>query len=313
MKAQVIREFGGPEVFEFREWPKPEPNPTEILVKVYASSINPVDYKIRKAGSWAGVKPPAIIGYDAAGVVEKTGIGVKRFKPGDEVFYSSRIEEQGTYAEYHAVDESIVALKPENLSFEEAASLPLAGCTAWDAILFMQIKLGQTVLIHAASGGVGSLAVQMAKTNGAMVIGTTSAANFDFVKSLGVDFAIDYKSEDFVKRVLEITGNKGADAIYDTVGGDTISRSILALKPYGKISSIVNSTADINAAFRKNVTMYFGFMERTTEKIEALRLMAVKGIVKPVIDSVFSLEQLPDAHRKIESGNMKGKVVIKVL
>jgi NADPH2:quinone reductase len=168
MKAMVIKDFGGPEVFEERDIEIPELCPNEILVRVKATSINPVDYKIRASGKWAGIKPPAVIGYDVAGVVEKKGEAVEMFEVGDEVFYTPEITPQGgSYAEYHVANESIVAKKPVNLDFIEAASIPLAGCTAWDSLMGAALlQIPETVLIHGGAGGVGSLAIQLAKAAG---------------------------------------------------------------------------------------------------------------------------------------------------
>ncbi|MEJ2634542.1 MAG: alcohol dehydrogenase catalytic domain-containing protein, partial [Calditrichia bacterium] len=191
MKAMVITGFGGPEVFKKTDLEKPVPGPNELLVKVYATSVNPVDYKIRKAGSWAGLELPAVIGYDASGVVEEIGPGVQDFRPGDEVFYTPEIfGKPGTYAEYHVVDEAIVARKPSNLTHEEAAGIPLAGGTAWDALMTRGLLMaGETVLIHGGSGGVGSLAVQIAKAAGAYVYTTCGDYSKDLVRKLGADRA----------------------------------------------------------------------------------------------------------------------------
>lgn len=315
MQAMIIKDFGGPEVFEASEWPKPTAEGTEVLVRVHATSINPVDYKIRQAGSWAGVKPPAIIGYDVAGVVEAVGSEVKTLKPGDAVFYSPLIfgGKGGSYAEYHVADEAIMALKPQNLSFVEAASLPLAGCTAWDAVQFMQLQPGQAVLIHAAAGGVGSLAVQMAKAAGAWVFATCSAANQDLVEALGADVVIDYRTEDFVAAVKRWTGGRGVEAAFDTVGGDTLARSVEVLKPHGRAVSIVNTTGDLNGAYGKNVVVYFEFMERARHKMEALRALAEAGNLRPVVDAVLPLSQVAEAHRRVEKGGVRGKVVLQVV
>jgi NADPH2:quinone reductase len=313
VKAMIITAFGGPEVFQESDVPKPDPKATEVLVRVHATSINPVDYKICTDGSWAGVRPPAIIGYDVAGVIEAVGVGVKSFKPGDKVFYTPPIfGGQGSYAEYHVADESIVAFKPQNLSFTEAASLPLVGCTAWDAIEFMQIRPGHTVLIHAAAGGVGSVAVQIAKAAGARVIGTCRAENRDLAKSIGADIVIDYRAEDFVKAVMRETDGEGVEAVYDTVGGDTLSRSIQVTQPHGRMVSIANTTGDLNGAYRKNISLYFCFMERARRKLEALRVMAERKQLRPVIDSVLPLNQVAEGHRRIEKGGVRGKIVLKV-
>ncbi len=314
MQAMIITGFGGPEVFEERYIPKPEPQANEILVRVYATSVNPVDYKIRRNGAWAGVEPPAVIGYDVAGVVEEVGLGVKNFKMGDEVFYTPVIfDGEGSYAEYHVVDESIVAPKPRNLSFTEAASIPLAGCTAWDGVVRLaKTQPGETILIHAAAGGVGSLAVQIAKAAGARVLATCSKKNIALVKSLGADVVIDYRAEDFVKAVLRETEDQGVDIVYDTVGGDTLARSIEITRPYGRLVSIVDTTGDLNGAYIKNLTLYFLFLERASYKMEALRNLIEQEQLHPVIDSVLPLNQVAKAHQHLERGGVKGKIVLEI-
>lgn len=314
MKAMIITAFGGPDVFQASDWPKPEPRATEVLVRVHAAAINPVDYKIRKDGRWAGLKPPAILGYDAAGVVESVGAGVKAFKPGDEVYYSPSIwAGDGSYAEYQVSDELIVALKPRNLSFIEAAALPLAGMTAWDAMQFLMPKPGATLLVQAAAGGVGSLAVQMAKAAGAHVLGTCRAENQELVKALGADVAIDYRAEDFVTAIKRETGGEGVDGVYDTVGGNILARSIEAIKPHGRAVTCVNSTGDLSAANPKNITIYFGFMERAKAKLDALRVLAERQQLKPVIDSVIPLEAVAAGHNRLEAGGVRGKIVLQIV
>ena len=314
MKAMVITGFGGPEVFAEREFPKPEPGMNELLVKIYAAAINPVDYKVRKNGSWAGINPPAIIGWDAAGVVEKTGSGVKDFKPGDEVFYSPTIfGGHGTYSEYAVVNENIAAIKPKNISFIEAAAFPLAGCTAADAIVFFaKVRPGETVLVHAGASGTGSIGVQLAKISGARVITTCSEKNIDLVRSLGADIVIEYRKEDFVKGVLRETNEKLVDVVFDTVGNDTIPKSIEITKPYGRIASIVNINGNINSAHIKNITLFLLFMERAKHKMEFLRTVIEQGKLRPVIDSVFKLNQVAEAHKKLEAGSVSGKIVLSV-
>jgi NADPH:quinone reductase-like Zn-dependent oxidoreductase len=314
MKAMVITGFGGTEVFQEKELPKPEPGVNELLVKIYASAINPVDYKVRKNGTWAGLNLPAIIGWDAAGIVERVGSGVKSFKPGDEVFYSPLIHGgHGTYSEYSVVNENIAALKPKNISFIEAASLPLAGCTALDAIIyFSKVKPGETVLVHAGASGTGSIGIQLAKISGAEVITTCSEKNSDFVHSLGADKVINYKKEDFAKGVLRETGGKLVDVVFDTVGNDTVSRSIEIIKPHGRIASIVNIAGDINSAYRKNISLFLLFMERANYKMELLRNLVEQGKLRPVIDSIFKLNQVAEAHKKLEQGSVRGKIVLNI-
>lgn len=257
---------------------------------------------------------PAIVGYDAAGTVEAAGENVTHLAPGDEVFYSARIfGRQGTYAEYHVEDADIVAKKPVALSFEQAASLPLAAITAYDAVItFFQTKPGDTVLIQAGAGGVGNFAVQLAKAAGARVLATGRRDNEALIRSLGADEVIDYRATRFEDEVNRLTGGRGADAAYDTVGGDVIPRSIGCVRPYGKLATIVGIEGSINAMALRNQTLYCGFMERTAAKIQALALLAERGQVRPLIDSTFPLERIGEAHRKIESGGVKGKIVITI-
>lgn len=314
MKAMVITGFGGPEVFKKTDLEKPVPGPNELLVKVYATSVNPVDYKIRKAGSWAGLELPAVIGYDVSGVVEEIGPGVQDFRPGDEVFYTPEIfGKPGTYAEYHVVDEVIVARKPSNLTHEEAAGIPLAGGTAWDALMTRGLLMaGETVLIHGGSGGVGSLAVQIAKAAGAYVYTTCGDYNKDLVRKLGADRAIDYRNEDYVKIIHEETAGSGVDLVFDTVGGETMAKSLEILRPAGRMVSITNTTGNLNAAYRKNITVHFLFLERESYKLDYLKTLLEREQIKPVVDSVMPLEEVAKAHEKLEKGGVRGKIVLRV-
>jgi NADPH2:quinone reductase len=310
----IITAFGGPDVFRPADLPVPAPGPGQLLVRVLATSVNPVDYKIRKAGGWAQVKPPAVIGYDAAGVVEAVGPGVGGFEPGAKVFYTPRIfGRPGTYAEQQVVEADIVVSKPENLTFLEAASLPLAGGTAWDMVVRLAaVKPGETVLVHAGAGGVGSLAVQLARASGARVLATASARNAQLVMSLGADVVVDYRSEDFAAATLRETGGQGVEVAIDTVGGDTLARSIAAMKPYGRMVGCVSCTADLSAALGKNLSVHFEFLERARFKMEALLTLAERRQLFPVLDSVLPLEEVAEAHRRIEAGGMRGKIVLEV-
>lgn len=314
MKAIVIKSFGGPEALELADMPKPTPGPGQVLVRVVSASVNPVDFKIRNNGRWANVPMPAILGYDASGVVEAVGAGVTHLAPGDEVFYSARIfGRQGTYAEYHVEDAEIVWKKPAHLSFDEAAALPLAGITAYDTIVtFFQTNLGDTVLVHAGAGGVGHFAVQLAHAAGARVIATGRKENEALIKGLGATDVIDYRTQKFEDAVLSLTDGKGVDAAFDTVGGDTITRSIQIVRPYGKLATVVSIQGDVNGMQARNQQLYFGFMERTEAKIRTLALLAERRQIHPLIDSVFPLERVADAHRKIEGGGTKGKIIIHI-
>jgi NADPH2:quinone reductase len=315
MKAMIITGFGGPEVFELREMAKPEPGPGQILVKVHATAVNPVDYKIRRAGAWAGIKPPAIIGYDVSGVVEALGDGVEDFQVGDEVYYTPEIfEGQGSYAEYHVAHQAIVARKPSNLSHVEAASLPLAGGTAWDALITRaNLHVGETVLIHGA-GGVGSIAIQIAKASGARIFAACSSYMLDLAQELGTTRAIDYKSEDFVEVIRQETGGGGVDVVLDTVGSESLARSIEVTKPFGRMVGIVsNLKGNLGPAFRKNIALHCLFLQRARYKLDALRALIERGQLVPVIDSVMPLSDVAKAHQRLEGGGVKGKLVLRVV
>jgi NADPH2:quinone reductase len=314
MKAMVVRAWGGPERLEAADMPKPAPAKNQVLVRVRAASVNPVDYKIRCGGDWAQLPKPSILGYDAAGIVEAVGDNVTHLAVGDEVFYSAKIfGRQGTYAEYHVEDADIVGKKPSGLSFEQAAALPLAAITAYDSVItFFQTKPGDTVLVHAGAGGVGCYAVQLAKAAGARVLATGRRENEAFIRDLGADVVIDYRATKFEDEVLRLTNGKGVDAAFDTVGGDTIPRSVPCVRPYGKLANIAGIEGSVGAMGIRNQTLYCGFMERTAAKIQALATLVERGQVRAVIDSTFPLERVGDAHKKLEGGGMKGKAVIVV-
>jgi NADPH:quinone reductase-like Zn-dependent oxidoreductase len=314
MKAMIITDFGGPEVFEARELPTPMPEAREVLVRVYASSINPVDYKIRQAGSWAGVKPPAVIGYDVSGVVAAVGAGVRDFKVGDEVYYTPEIPGKGgSYAEYHVADEAIVARKPANLSHVEAASVPLAGGTAWDALITRaKLRVGETVLIHGGTGGVGSFAVQIARAAGAYVFTTCSAKNADFARQLGAHRPIDYKSEDFAEVIDRETNGAGVDVVFDAFGGDLIARSLPVTKSHGRMVSVVNIEGNIYPAHLKNIDIHYLFLQRARYKLDELRALLERGQIKAYVDTVLPLGQVAQAQRLLEQGGVRGKVAIKI-
>jgi len=312
MRAMVITGFGGPEVFAERNVPEPVPGPNEVLVRVHATSINPVDCKIRQAGSWAGVEPPAVIGYDVSGVVAEVGEAVVDFKVGDEVFYTPEIFwGQGSYAEYHAADAAIVAPKPPRLSHVQAASLPLAGGIAWDALVVAGgVQIGETVLIHGV-GGVGTLAVQIAKASGARVLAVCSDYMVDLADELGADVVIDHTSQDFVEAV-ESVAPEGVDLVLDTVGGDALDRSIGVTKEFGTMLAIVSTTVDLRKAGSKNLVLQKLFLQRARYKLLALYTLIERRQLMPVIDSVLRLEEVGEAHRRVEAGGVEGKIVLEV-
>lgn len=313
MKAMVIPAFGAPDVFELRDVPVPAPGPGELLVRVRATSVNPVDAKIRADGTWAGIKPPAILGYDAAGVVEQLGANVEEFRIGDEVYFTPEIfgNNDGTYAEYHAVPARIVAHKPKNVAFEEAAAVPLAGGTAWEAVVRrLAVRVGETILIHGGAGGVGSFAVQFAKLAGARVFATAGTENQAVLKRLGVDVAIDYKTGDFAETVMGETDGKGVDAVFDTATGDLVGKSCAVTRPFGRLATILAPGGDLSSISYKNLTLHGIFLTRERKRLEEIGRLLDDGRVRPLIAETWPLERVADAHERMDSGHGAGKIVL---
>jgi NADPH:quinone reductase len=314
MRAMVLPRFGGPDAFEEREVPNPTPGLGELLVRVVASGTNPVDAKLRQDGSWAGLKPPVVLGYDASGVVEQVGPGVTGFAPGDEVFYTPEIfhNPHGTYAELHPVPASIVAKKPRALSHEEAAAVPLAGGTAYEALFRrMRLGVGETVLIHGGAGGVGSFAVQMAKAAGARVLATAGRDNQELLQRLGADVCIDYRAQNAAEVALRETGGVGVDAVFDTVGSNVVA-SLPATRPFGRLATILGFSGDVSPFYPRNLTLHGVFLTRERRRLEEMTALLERGQVRPVVDSVLPLNQLAEAHRRLDSGHGRGKVVLSV-
>ncbi len=308
MKAVVVNEYGGPEVLKYQDAPRPEPKGDEILVRVMAAAVNPVDSYVRQ-GMLAkrGLdNRPAIIGYDIAGVVEKTGADIKKFKAGDAVYSYLSIMRGGGYAEFAVAKESETALKPKNINFAEAAAVPLAATTAWQALIeTAKIDQGQTVLIHGGSGGVGSFAIQIAKGRGAKVIATASTAHQDLLKQLGVDQAIDYtttKFEDVVKDV---------DVVLNCVRADALARSYGVVKKGGIIVSITDEPDQTECAKHGIRGSRLGALSDARVLEELTRLIEAKKIT-PIISQTFPLADASKAHQQIETHHTLGKIVLKV-
>ncbi|ADO69895.1 zinc-dependent alcohol dehydrogenase family protein [Stigmatella aurantiaca] len=314
MRAIVLPRFGGPELFEVQDVPPPTPGPGQVLIRIIASGTNPVDAKLRQDGSWAGLKPPVVLGYDASGVIEQVGPGVTDFKPGDEVFYTPEIHQNplGTYAELNTVSASIVAKKPPSLSHEEAAAVPLAAGTAWDAIVRrLQLRVGETVLIHGGAGGVGSFAVQIAKAVGARVLATSGPDNLETLRKLGADVVINYRSEDAAQVALRETGGQGVDAVFDTAGKNVIP-SLPATRAFGRIATILGFNGDVSAFYPRNLTLHGVFLVRERRRLEELTALIERKQVRPLVERVLPLEKLAEAHRQLDSGHGRGKVVLTV-
>lgn len=318
MKAMILKSFGGPDSFELNDVPKPVPQAGQVLVRVHATSINPLDYQVRR-GDYPDLVPlPAITGHDVSGVVEAIGPGVSAFAPGDEVWYTPQIfDGQGSYAEYHVAAESIIARKPAALSHLEAASLSLVGGTVWEALTVRAVlRVGESILIHGGAGGVGHVAIQVAKAMGARVFTTVREANADFVRSLGADVVIDYTQEDYVEAIMRETAGHGVDVVFDTIGGDTLSRSADALAQLGRVVSIVDIAQPQNLvqAWGKNASYHFVFTRQNRGKLDELSALVERGQLRPHVGAVYSLADIPLAHARLESANngLLGKIAIAV-
>ena len=319
MTAAVLPRFGGPEVFEIRQVPVPPLGPRQLRVRVHATALNPLDGQIRR-GDYADLLPlPAIIGHDVSGVVEAVGAEIVEFTPGDEVWYTPKIfGGPGSYAELQVADAEIVARKPARLSHREAASMPLVGGTVWEAFVTRaQLQAGETVLVHAGAGGVGSVAIQLAKAIGARVLTTARARHHAFVAELGADAAIDHTQQDYVEAVLGLTDGRGIDVLLDTIGGDALSRGPFALAPFGRVVSIVDIAQPQNLleAWGRNATYHFLFTRQNRAKLDGLAALVERGLVKPVIGATLPLEQIAQAHELMDNGSahgLRGKIVIDV-
>ncbi|UUD63688.1 zinc-dependent alcohol dehydrogenase family protein [Pseudomonas seleniipraecipitans] len=318
MKAMILTSFGGPESFELREVPKPVPQAGQVLVRVHATSINPLDFQVRRGDYADLVQLPTITGHDVSGVVEKVGPGVTSFVPGDEVWYTPQIfDGPGSYAEYHVASESIVGKKPASLSHLEAATLTLVGGTAWEALVVRAgLRVGESILVHGGAGGVGHVAIQLAKAIGARVFTTVREENFEFARSMGADVLIDYTTEDYVEAVLRETGGRGVDVVFDTIGGDTLTRSPDALAQLGRVVSIVDIAKPQNLvqAWGKNASYHFVFTRQNRGKLDELSALIERGQLRPHVGAVYSLADLALAHARLESpsNDLKGKIAIAV-
>ncbi len=330
MKAVLMTAAGSPEVLQLQEVPKPTLplGNSELLVRLVAAGVNPIDTKLRQRGTFYPEQMPAILGCDGAGIVEAVGAGVERFRVGDEVYfcYGGLGAHQGNYAEYTVVDERFVARKPASVSFAEAAAAPLVLITAWEALYERgRLAPGERVLIHAGAGGVGHVAIQLAKLKGASVCTTVSSQEkANFVKELGADEVIFYQETDFVDAVLSWTDGEGVDLAFDTVGGETLHKTFPAVRVYGDIVTILEPTADTvwKAARLRNLRiglelmltpMLQGLEESLKHHGEILAECARwmdEGKLKVEVSHRFPLAEAVRAHEVLESGAMIGKVVL---
>jgi NADPH:quinone reductase-like Zn-dependent oxidoreductase len=310
MKASRIHAYGTPDTLVYEDAPRPEAHAGDILVRVRAAGVNPVDYKTRRGKGIGGGSSnvlPLIVGWDVSGVVEMVGAGVTAFQPGDEVYSMVRFPEFGSaYAQYVAAPASDFARKPQTLDHVHAAAVPLAALTAWQ-IMFdtAHLAAGQTILIHAAAGGVGHLAVQLAKWKGAHVIGTASARNADFLREIGVDEVVDYTAAPFETIVPPV------DVVLDCVGGDISERSAKVLKPGGFLSWIAGGLSKERIA-ELGIRAGGILVHVDGEELAAIGTLIDTGYIKPFVEQVFPLSEAPKAHEAIETGRTRGKIVLSV-
>ncbi|MHC8378440.1 NADP-dependent oxidoreductase [Pseudomonas sp. MDT1-16] len=332
MKAFIIDRYGKKVALRATEMPEPELGKDDVLVQIHAAGVNPLDLKIRD-GEFKMILPyrmPLILGNDLAGVVVRVGSRVQQFKPGDEVYARPDDDRIGAFAEFIAINQGSLAIKPKGLTMEEAASIPLVGLTAWQALVEKaNLKKGQKVLIHAGSGGVGTLAIQLAKHLGAIVATTTSTANVKWVKRLGADVVIDYRKDDFEKVLHDY------DVVLNSLGTETLEKSLGVLKPGGKLISISGPPdADFaqsaglswflkfvmrllsfgirKKAKRRGVSYSFLYMKASGEQLREITALIDSGVIRPVVDRIFPFESTPDALAYVETGRAKGKVIVKV-
>jgi len=313
MKAIAINEFGGPDKLQLIDLPVPEVKEGEILVQVKAAGVNPVDWKIRQGylKDLFTHQFPVILGWDAAGVVKEVGNGVTRFKQGDEIFAYCRkpIVHGGAYAEYILLEEEHAAIKPKNISFDEAASIPLAALTAYQS-LFDAAKLqpGETILIHAAAGGVGGFGVQLAKDHGAVVWATASGGNKKYVQDLGASEVVDYTQVNFGEEVFSKHPG-GVDVVFDCLGGEVLQKSAAVVKKSGRLITIVD---DPTGLARSDIHKEFVFVAPNSAQLTELARMVEQGRLKTSLSQVFpfGLEEARKAHELSESGHTRGKMVL---
>jgi NADPH:quinone reductase-like Zn-dependent oxidoreductase len=308
MKAIRIHNYGGPEVLHYEDAPRPKPQAGEVLIRVHAAGVNPIDWKVREGHMkdfWPH-KFPLILGWDLSGVVEELGRGVPRFKIGDEVYSVPDVSRDGAYAEYIVVRESELALKPKSLHHIRAAAVPLAALTAWQSLFdTAQLQPGQRVLIHAGSGGVGHFAVQLAKWKGAYVFATASTKNQDLLRELGVDEPIDYTQQRFENVARNI------DIVLDTIGGETQERSWKVLRQGGILVSLVQPPSEEKAK-ALGVRAAFVAGHPSGAQLAEIAKMIDSGKLAPIIDRILPLTEARRAHELSQSGHVRGKIVLRV-
>jgi NADPH:quinone reductase-like Zn-dependent oxidoreductase len=315
MKAVIIEQYGGRDVLKVASIPKPEPKEGEVLVRIKAAGVNPVDWKIR-AGYLRDRMPnffPITLGWDFSGIVEVRGLGARRFEVNDRVYAYARKNtiHDGTYAEYIALPESYLSLKPRKISFEKAAGVPLTSLTAYQALVDRAgLQKGETCVIVGASGGVGSFAVQFARLIGAKVVAVASRKNHAYVKSLGAHAAVDYVAAYFREGVHKIFPH-GADVVFSPAGGESLNKAYDCVTKGGRLVTI-SEPGDPALAKAKDIQLMYHFVEPNSRELDLFRDWIDKGKLKVNVSKVFSLDDAAQAHEAIESGHTRGKIVLKV-
>lgn len=315
MKAVTIDSFGDISTLHLSQVQKPEPGPKEVQIALSYAAVNPVDWKICEGHLKTRLPHqfPLILGWDGAGTVSAVGKEVRHFKVGDKVFayFRKPTVQWGTFAEYVCFEADHVALKPDNIDFAEAAAIPLTALTAWQA-LFDDVKLqrGETVLIHAGAGGVGGIAIQLAKNAGAKVISTARQEKHSYVKELGADVVIDYTKKSFVEEIKKIAP-QGVDVVFDTVGGQTLKDSLNALRPGGRLVSIVEKL-DPAVGKPRTITITYHFVNPNGAQLKQIGDLIKTGKVRPPAIEEMKLEDAAQALEKSREGRLKGKIVLKI-
>lgn len=308
MKAVRIHSYGGSDVLSYEDAPRPAPGDDEVLIRVHATSVNPFDCAVRAGymASYFNHTLPLILGTDVSGVIDEVGRGVTTFKPGDEVYARAGVSRDGAYAQYVALPSTDLAIKPQSLDHQHSAALPHVTLTAWQALFELgNLAEGQTVLIHGAAGGVGHVAVQLAKWRGAKVLGTASR-NLDFLRELGVDEIIDYSAVPFEEVVRDV------DVVIDTIGGEVQERSCMVLKPQGILVSVIQTPSDeMTARYGVRSAMVYSTPPIGKVLTEVAALVDA-GLVKPHVSTVLPLTEIRRAHEMVESKHTRGKVVLEV-
>ena len=326
MRAIVVTQFGDNGVLQSQETSVPSPGENDLLIEVHACALNPIDFKIRRGALAKGRPMPIILGFDVSGVVRGMGKAVIGFQIGDEVYAAPSLVRNGANAEFVSVDARTAAFKPRTLDHINAAALPLVTITAWEALLRRaRIQAGETVLIHAGGGGVGHVAIQLAKLVGARVLTTAGRQkSLELCRGLGADVAINYRETDFGESVKQETDGHGCPVVFDTVGGETFDRSLDCLAPDGRIITCVGTPSDIipQKLFRLNATVIFEFMgapgvygirpESHGEILRDAAELADQGKLKPHVSRVLAFEEIAEGHRLLEAGHVTGKLVVRV-